>query len=101
MSSAKKPGTLAPADKRLRPGATLDRRGEVAQLVEHTTENRGVAGSIPALAISGRPGASGCVIGVRPCRALACPLLPCQPRPAATEMARASPSPGSRSDRFG
>jgi hypothetical protein len=26
-------------------------RGEVAQLVEHTTENRGVAGSIPALAI--------------------------------------------------
>src|SRR3954453_724809 len=25
--------------------------GEVAQLVEHTTENRGVAGSIPALAI--------------------------------------------------
>ena len=24
--------------------------GEVAQLVEHTTENRGVAGSIPALA---------------------------------------------------
>jgi hypothetical protein len=27
-------------------------RGEVAQLVEHTTENRGVAGSIPALAIA-------------------------------------------------
>ena len=26
-------------------------RGEVAQLVEHTAENRGVAGSIPALAI--------------------------------------------------
>ena len=26
--------------------------GEVAQLVEHTTENRGVAGSIPALAIA-------------------------------------------------
>jgi hypothetical protein len=25
--------------------------GEVAQLVEHTAENRGVAGSIPALAI--------------------------------------------------
>ena len=25
-------------------------RGEVAQLVEHTAENRGVAGSIPALA---------------------------------------------------
>jgi hypothetical protein len=25
--------------------------GEVAQSVEHTTENRGVAGSIPALAI--------------------------------------------------
>ena len=31
--------------------ATLSRRGEVAQLVEHTAENRGVAGSIPALAI--------------------------------------------------
>ena len=34
--------------------ATLERaspRGEVAQLVEHTAENRGVAGSIPALAI--------------------------------------------------
>jgi hypothetical protein len=29
----------------------LPPRGEVAQLVEHTTENRGVAGSIPALAI--------------------------------------------------
>ena len=29
-------------------------RGEVAQLVEHTAENRGVAGSIPALAIFSR-----------------------------------------------
>ena len=27
-------------------------RGEVAQLVEHTAENRGVAGSSPALAMS-------------------------------------------------
>jgi hypothetical protein len=26
--------------------------GEVAQLVEHTAENRGVAGSIPALAMN-------------------------------------------------
>src|SRR5439155_6733585 len=34
------------------PAATLGARGEVAQLVEHTAENRGVAGSIPALAIS-------------------------------------------------
>ena len=37
--------------------------GEVAQLVEHTTENRGVAGSIPALAIqvtaTGRSAARG------------------------------------------
>ena len=32
-------------------GATLHGRGEVAQLVEHTAENRGVAGSSPALAI--------------------------------------------------
>src|SRR3990172_4523665 len=31
-------------------GATLSRLGEVAQLVEHTAENRGVAGSSPALA---------------------------------------------------
>ena len=30
--------------------------GEVAQLVEHTAENRGVAGSIPALAMRGAPG---------------------------------------------
>ena len=29
-------------------------RGEVAQLVEHTAENRGVAGSSPALAIIAR-----------------------------------------------
>ena len=33
---------------------TLSRRGEVAQLVEHTAENRGVAGSSPALATFGR-----------------------------------------------
>jgi hypothetical protein len=31
---------------------TLDPLGEVAQSVEHTAENRGVAGSIPALAIA-------------------------------------------------
>ena len=31
--------------------ATLPVPGEVAQLVEHTAENRGVAGSSPALAI--------------------------------------------------
>src|SRR5205085_12645459 len=33
-------------------GRSLSRaRGEIAQLVEHTTENRGVLGSIPSLAI--------------------------------------------------
>ena len=32
--------------------ARLPAHGEVAQLVEHTAENRGVAGSTPALAIS-------------------------------------------------
>ena len=32
--------------------ATMPGLGEVAQLVEHTTENRGVASSILALAIS-------------------------------------------------
>jgi hypothetical protein len=31
-------------------GYTSARLGEVAQSVEHTAENRGVAGSIPALA---------------------------------------------------
>src|SRR4051812_16575907 len=36
--------------------ATIALLGEVAQSVEHTTENRGVAGSIPALAT---PGSSG------------------------------------------
>jgi hypothetical protein len=29
-------------------------QGEIAQLVEHTTENRGVPGSIPGLAIAPR-----------------------------------------------
>src|SRR4051794_1921844 len=35
-------------------GGTLTRAGEIAQLVEHTTENRGVPGSSPGLAIPGR-----------------------------------------------
>ena len=38
-------------------------QGEIAQLVEHTTENRGVPGSIPGLAIAKSPAnclASGC-----------------------------------------
>jgi hypothetical protein len=36
------------------PGAaTIARCGGVAQLVEHATENRGVAGSSPALAMRG------------------------------------------------
>ena len=33
--------------------ASLSARGEIAQLVEHTTENRGVPGSSPGLATSG------------------------------------------------
>ena len=51
---------LTPAEARYRPGlagepelppSRLDRRhGEIAQLVEHTTENRGVPGSSPGLA---------------------------------------------------
>jgi hypothetical protein len=40
--------------------ATLATPGEVAQLVEHTAENRGVAGSIPALAISRSKSGFGC-----------------------------------------
>jgi hypothetical protein len=35
----------------MRREARLSARGEVAQSVEHTAENRGVAGSIPALAM--------------------------------------------------
>jgi MFS family permease len=35
--------------------ASLSARGEIAQLVEHTTENRGVPGSSPGLAISSLP----------------------------------------------
>ena len=43
----------APATVRDRaPGLHFPGFGEVAQLVEHTAENRGVAGSIPALATS-------------------------------------------------
>ena len=38
--------------------------GQVAQLVEHTTENRGVGGSIPPLA-TGLVGRSGLVSGAR------------------------------------
>jgi hypothetical protein len=43
----------------LRTLARLSPRGEVAQLVEHTAENRGVAGSSPALAIPGRTSSLG------------------------------------------
>jgi hypothetical protein len=38
------------ASSRCEAAARLGARGEVAQSVEHTAENRGVAGSIPALA---------------------------------------------------
>src|SRR5437764_9377179 len=43
------------------------RRGEIAQLVEHTTENRGVPGSIPGLAIDSRLERRGFSLGA--CRA--------------------------------
>src|SRR3954453_1081173 len=39
--------------------ATLSPLGEIAQLVEHTTENRGVPGSSPGLAIAKTPMTSG------------------------------------------
>src|SRR5919106_5133277 len=53
---ASRPAKPASGPKRLalQRSATLSRRGEVAQSVEHTAENRGVAGSIPALAIAAR-----------------------------------------------
>src|SRR4029077_11325042 len=39
------------------PRGTLTDRGEIAQLVEHTTENRGVPGSSPGLAMDEMPAA--------------------------------------------
>ena len=45
-------GKARMAAKAFGAAATLPAPGEVAQLVEHTAENRGVAGSIPALAIT-------------------------------------------------
>ncbi len=50
-------------------GASIGRRGEIAQLVEHTTENRGVPGSSPGLAISRCP----CTPGERRARASSAP----------------------------
>jgi hypothetical protein len=44
--------SVAAADGRLLKRGYTVARGEVAQSVEHTAENRGVAGSIPALAIN-------------------------------------------------
>ena len=43
------PGNHAPIRARLRSGLAPRRQAQVAQLVEHATENRSVAGSIPAL----------------------------------------------------
>src|SRR4051812_12561316 len=45
--------------------ATLSPLGEIAQLVEHTTENRGVPGSSPGLAIGRSPGNQGFFRGSR------------------------------------
>src|SRR5436190_16916290 len=39
--------------------ASLPHHGEIAQLVEHTTENRGVPGSSPGLAIQARRAQTG------------------------------------------
>ena len=49
------PGRVArpPTARRASDGVILRDRGEIAQLVEHTTENRGVPGSSPGLAMSG------------------------------------------------
>ena len=58
--------------------ARLGRRGEIAQLVEHTTENRGVPGSSPGLAIGEVPAKRRFL---RRARAPA-PCTPCASRPA-------------------
>ena len=52
------PGSPAPASLPLRGRSRVP--GEVAQLVEHTTENRGVAGSNPALATQNAEPLQGC-----------------------------------------
>jgi hypothetical protein len=53
-SSRALPRAPPPPSGQWRPRAVdiLRRRGEIAQLVEHTTENRGVPGSSPGLAIA-------------------------------------------------
>ena len=51
----RQPGTVSAGRARLH----CDRLGEVAQLVEHTAENRGVAGSSPALATLDRVASPG------------------------------------------
>src|SRR3954468_17692813 len=47
------------ADRAQAPRRYPPRRGEIAQLVEHTTENRGVPGSSPGLATPRRPCTAG------------------------------------------
>ena len=59
--SAGDPDVPRPRPERAR--AVLFWRGQVAQLVEHVTENHGVGGSIPSLAIAPgyrRPGRAVC-----------------------------------------
>ena len=57
-------GNAAPIPPLASGGATLHGRGEVAQLVEHTAENRGVAGSSPALAMTEACAPARCWLGV-------------------------------------
>jgi hypothetical protein len=54
MKAAQRAEKLALAPSPRSPGESLASRdhGEIAQLVEHTTENRGVPGSSPGLAIA-------------------------------------------------
>ena len=79
--------------------ATLPRRGEVAQLVEHTAENRGVAGSSPALAISSsrtRPqsGRAASATRARPGTATEPSLRPTRRADARLLRAQPAPPPG-------
>src|SRR5438270_12774592 len=56
--------------------ATIRTRAEVAQSVEHMTENHGVAGSIPALGtLVGSPGGTGADAAGRPMPAPRIPIL--------------------------
>ncbi len=91
-------GPEPPVRRRLpRPG-TLHDLGEIAQLVEHTTENRGVPGSSPGLATQGSPANAGLFLwvsgGAASVRASPLGFVAFSwPKPAGFGLCRARPDP--------